>query len=778
LAEATCNVVRFVLTHLLSTSIVFLDSNAKLMKRLFLQGFYAFLMVFVCLGLPFVEPAIAGSKPVTITFDSAPSGPINAKGITENGFVFRSFGSDPSNRSDPSDNGLVPVNNRYLTISNGKLCVPSLTEMNKDLRARGELVAGDRFPKVNIRRQDGGSFKISSVRIWAERARSGIRAPYLHINEIPETLATTPPYFDLSFPCNQSQCPGTVGTLTCGIDGIVSRDACLDEPRTNSYIPMFIMERGGGDAYSIFQRFCIDSIQLEAISPNQAPEIDQNYQAALARRQFSETLPIDPIELTRLFTDPDGDRLTYEFTTQLPSGRRKAGLVIPGLEPSPDNFFIEGTPEKGGPYSLEITARDPGGAEVTATLQFQINQAPQVLPPYQGIVALPPAQKGVERVFVLANRAFFDGDRDVLTYDMGLEFPVWLTLDSTTGAVEGNPPPYLVGQTISFSVIADDNKGGTAEVFFKLPINPNQPPIANPSTITAPSATVRQNYRYTNIPDFFTDPDPGDQLEYSGASNKPDWLTVLPNGELIGVPQAGDVETRRFDIIATDPNSATATLSVTLTVQQANQPPEFVPSNFNLNHTAIEDIALEPSSSSSSRPKEIDVSNAFRDPEGGPLQYTVTGQGGTPLPTGLRFINNKVVGTPAKGTAKTYTLTLTATDAQGLQGKPRDFTLEIQANQSPEVVRGKFPNTVSLNQCLNGANSLDLNQAFVDPEGEAITVNPPLANSQLPPNLSYDPSNQVISGCFSASGTFSVNIQVQDASGQTERFRWNITVTP
>jgi hypothetical protein len=42
----------------------------------------------------------------------------------------------------------------------------------------------------------------------------------------------------------------------------------------------------------------------------------------------------------------------------------------------------------------------------------------------------------------------------------------------------------------------------------------------------------------------------------------------------------------------------------------------------------------------------------------------------------------------------------------------------------------------ALNQCFKGANSINLNQAIIDPEGEAITVAPPLAKpSKLSPSV-------------------------------------------
>ena len=172
---------------------------------------------------------------------------------------------------------------------------------------------------------------------------------------------------------------------------------------------------------------------------------------------------------------------------------------------------------------------------------------------------------------------------------------------------------------------------------------------------------------------------------------------------------------------------------------------------------------------------DIDISNAFTDPNGDRLTYNVT----SPLPSGFRFDgSNKIVGTPASGTATNspYTVTITATDPDGLSASTT-IEIQVQQNQPPRLKPGKsFPSTFTQGQCIPPITLSDL---FEDPDRRVSNLTFQIPRPKLPAGLRLQ--NGVITGCprnaYSMSSTDSIPVTVTDVDGETYTEEWkNLTI--
>lgn len=146
----------------------------------------------------------------------------------------------------------------------------------------------------------------------------------------------------------------------------------------------------------------------------------------------------------------------------------------------------------------------------------------------------------------------------------------------------------------------------------------------------------------TNLPivlnNFFTDPD-GDPLTFSNAFGLPDGLT-LANGQITGTPTAAaaaQTQPISFGVDVSDRHNPTVTQRLTIRVNApSNSPPTRNPS-FSLPNLTV-GVPINP---------PIDVSNAFRDPDGDALTYSIDL---IDLPASLAFdpTTNQITGIPRR----------------------------------------------------------------------------------------------------------------------------------
>jgi hypothetical protein len=143
---------------------------------------------------------------------------------------------------------------------------------------------------------------------------------------------------------------------------------------------------------------------------------------------------------------------------------------------------------------------------------------------------------------------FADADGDTLTYFATLAdgsiLPSWLSMDTTTGILNGTPT-YNDIASINITVTATDITGGSISDSYTLTVNnTNTPPevVGFPEGLYISREQELFSFDATNV---FTDAD-GDELTYT-ASDLPEWLSIdAQTGVISGTPSNDDVTTVQF----------------------------------------------------------------------------------------------------------------------------------------------------------------------------------------------------------------------------------------
>ncbi len=243
-------------------------------------------------------------------------------------------------------------------------------------------------------------------------------------------------------------------------------------------------------------------------------------QAATVGNPFLYTFP------PGLFTEPDGDSLTYSAT-------KSNGDPLPAwlaLDDSVRTFL--GTPggsDKGFLFVL-LVASDPHGGSASVSFGITVSDLAGNNPPVLVVAILDQStSNGALWTFVVPANTFDDADDDPLTYTGTLEgggsLPTWLTFDDQTQIFSGIP---TTAEVIRITVRVDDDRGGFALDTFTLTIEDtsNRPPVLL-NQLPNQNVNVDSRFSYTLPVDTFIDPN-GDVLIYTavqaGDKPLPAWL--------------------------------------------------------------------------------------------------------------------------------------------------------------------------------------------------------------------------------------------------------------
>ena len=349
--------------------------------------------------------------------------------------------------------------------------------------------------------------------------------------------------------------------------------------------------------------------------------------------QRSLTLTINPTSAVLLITTtslPDGtvgqaytQRVHAIGATGALTWSINVGTPPPGLSLDPTTGVISGTPTVAGTSSFTVLVTDTGGQAATQALSILIN------PPSPTITTTSLPDGTVGQAYTQPVHA--TGGTGALTWSINVGTPPpGLSLDPTTGVISGTP---TVAGTSSFTVLVTDTAAQTATQALSILINPPSPPTI--TTTSLPGGTVGQAYN--------------EGLQATGGTGTLVWslsggslpanLTLSSAGTISGTPT--NTGTSNFTVMVTDALAQSVTQPLSIAVSVA----------LTITTTSLPDARVGHSYS-----KTLQRSGGVS-----PFIWSVT----PALPTGLSLNTStgKISGTPAVGTAGTYSLTLTVEDS-------------------------------------------------------------------------------------------------------------------
>ena len=378
--------------------------------------------------------------------------------------------------------------------------------------------------------------------------------------------------------------------------------------------------------------------------------------------------------LTGVFSDPDGDTLTY---TVMSSNTAAATASLSG-----ETITLTGV--KVGMSTITVTATDPEGLSAMTTFNAEVeNAAPMV------------AKEIEDQTLTVVNSAmvslagvFTDPDGDDLTYSV-------MSSDVDVATVDRNGMDVTitgvkVGMT-TITVTATDPSGLSAMTMFDAEVENSAPTIANEiedQTLTVVTPAM------VSIADTFMDPD-GDDLTYTAMSSDEAAATVDLEGMDLTITGV-KVGMTMITVTATDPDGLYA--MTTFEAEVENAAPMVV--------NEIDDQTLTVVD-----PAMVSIADTFMDPDGDELKYTVMSSNTAAATVDLDGTDLTVTGVKVGMT----TITVTATDPSGLSAMDM-FDAEVE-NAAPMMVGTLNDQVVTRGDPM----TFSITGVFMDPDGDMLT---------------------------------------------------------
>lgn len=358
---------------------------------------------------------------------------------------------------------------------------------------------------------------------------------------------------------------------------------------------------------------------------------------------------------------------------------------------------------------------------------------------------------------------FEDVDGDQLTYILDNN-PDWLSIDN--GSLTGTPLNEDV-RPLTFYITANDGSGGTVRQEYSINVvNTNDAPsIANPaSDITATEDVLLSSLIGASV---FEDVD-GDDLTLSASFSGADWLSFDPNtNRFSGTPTNDDVGTVNISVTATDPDGATVTDDLVLTVVNTNDSPI----DLVLSASALDENSVVGTNLASLSTSDVDAGDTFT--------YTlVSGEGDTnndlfEISNGslvtkgeIDFESNatlsvRVQTEDAAGARFSKIFTITVNDVNEAPTALDLSTLSIAENAGADVEIGTLSST---DADANDSFSYTLVNGTGDDDNSSFEI----SNGGLVAKSSFN---------FESKSSYSVRLKTEDAGGLSYEEALTINVT-
>ena len=490
---------------------------------------------------------------------------------------------------------------------------------------------------------------------------------------------------------------------------------------------------------------------------------------------------IVPLDAASVFSDPDGDTLTYS-ATGLPTGLT-IDTVTGEITGTIDNSASQEGPLNDGVFVVEVTATDDNGESITTTFSWGVTNP--------SVVATDNQSEVTEDIDLVTNGNVIadddgagvdsDADNDDITVSQlnasdanvgvtvaGDYGDIVLNSDGTYTYSLDNSNPDVAnianGATLTdnFTYTITDNEGGTSTANIAIVINSNNDA---PTSNQIPSQTdLDSETPSLNVTPFFNDID-GSILTFN-ASGLPTGLSIDPlSGEITGTvdssasqggPSSDGIYT--VEVIATDEFGSTVASTLTWTID--NPGPIANTDSF----TTDEDTTLTGT-----------VATNDSDPDGDTVAFAVTGTGPASGDVTLNP-DGTFSYTPGENFNGTDSFDYAVTDSDGATATTT-VTITVNAINDVPVVDSPTPDQTSED---SDQVNVDISANFSDTES-SLTFDA----TGLPPGLSID-ANGNITGTIvpsasqdgpSSDGVYTVVITATDALGATvtDTLTWTVT---
>ena len=426
-------------------------------------------------------------------------------------------------------------------------------------------------------------------------------------------------------------------------------------------------------------------------SPNRPPEAV----GQIAPSMLVEGGPPVEVDVSGAFRDPDGDELKYAAES---SDDQVATASVAGTK-------VTVVPVNAGSANITVTAADPEGLSATQTIAVTVEEPENSPPEPVGQIEPLVLVEGGPPVEVDVSGAFRDPDGDKLKF--AVESSDDQVVTASVAGIKVTIVPVGAGST-NITVTATDLDGLSATQTIAVTVEEpeeqeNRPP--EPVGEIAPQRLVEGGPPVeVDVSGAFRDPD-GDELKYAAESSDDQVATASVAGTKVTVVPV-NAGSANITVTAADPEGLSATQTIAVTVEEPeNSPPEPV--------GQIEPLVLV----EGGPPVEVDVSGAFRDPDGDELMIaaesnddqvataTVSGVMVTIVPVSAGNANITVTATDLDGLSATQTIAVTVEEPEEQENRPPEPVGEIAPQR---LVEGGPPVEV------------DVSGAFRDPDGDEL----------------------------------------------------------
>ena len=393
--------------------------------------------------------------------------------------------------------------------------------------------------------------------------------------------------------------------------------------------------------------------------------------------------------LTSIFSDPDGDTLSYSVESS-DTSVATVGLRFTRVTVGDITFFVTDkigiTPKAPGKAKITITATDPHGRWARVAFSVTVtNTAPTGSISRVNLTVAGGAQT------VDLSSSFSDPDRDKLSFTASSSHTMYATVSVSGSTLTITP---VARGASDISVTANDGTASTTVTF--LASIGNSVPTGSVSNVTL---TVGGGAQTIDLSSSISDAD-GDQITFTATSLLTRYVsTSVSSSTLTLTPKA--IGSSGIIVTASD---STGSTSITFTATVNNSRPQ----------GSLSDVTL----TLAGGVQTIDLSSYFSDPDGDTLTFS-GGSSNTQCVTASVSGSTLTLTPIAIGSAK---ISLTADDGE-VGWVPPHFTATVN-NSAPAASLSDVTLTVG-----GGAQTIDLSSDFSDADGDDLTYSASSSNT-------------------------------------------------